>query len=296
MINDLNQEDNTHEIIRPGFGWIPSVRDIRDFTTETPEIKKALGKSKIYGAAPLALPSAVDLRRFCSPVENQGSTNSCTANAGVGALEYIQIRSGKKVVDGSRLFLYKVTRNLMGGQWPYIDGGAYINTTLKAMLQMGVCPERYWPFFPAQVNAEPTAFCYQMAKQFQVLRYYRHDVPGFYGEAVLENIKRSLANQIPTFFGFTVYSSMPWGVGKGLIPYPTQNDRVTGGHAVLAVGYDNSYKTNYGKGALLIRNSWGSGWGDKGYGWLPYSYVLNSIASEFFSLINVEYNNVPIGG
>ena len=91
-------------------------------------------------------------------------------------------------------------------------------------------------------------------------------------------------------FGFTVYSSMP-GIGDdtGDIPFPKEGDRVEGGHAVVAVGYDDNRKIGSNKGALLIRNSWGKEWGDRGYGWLPYEYVLRGQAVDFWSLVEASF-------
>ena len=79
------------------------------------------------------------------------------------------------------------------------------------------------------------------------------------------------------------------GEGTGEIPFPTAGDTVQGGHAVLAVGYDDAKKIGSAKGALLIRNSWGTGWGAEGYGWLPYDYVLKGLANDFWSLVQADF-------
>jgi hypothetical protein len=107
------------------------------------------------------------------------------------------------------------------------------------------------------------------------VKYYRLDPEGTTRAQRLETIKTHLAAGLPSMFGFTVYSSIPGGGdGKGEIPYPKPGEKVAGGHAILAVGYNDTKKIGASKGALLIRNSWGTGWGDAGYGWLPYDYVL----------------------
>ena len=91
-------------------------------------------------------------------------------------------------------------------------------------------------------------------------------------------------------FGFSVYSSMPAiGEGKGEIPYPRPGDRLEGGHAVVAIGYDDGKTIGKEKGALRIRNSWGTAWGDAGYGWLPYAYVENGLAVDFWSLVEAGF-------
>ena len=91
-------------------------------------------------------------------------------------------------------------------------------------------------------------------------------------------------------FGFSVYSSIPpLGDGKGEIPMPHRGEKLEGGHAVLAIGYDMNKKIEKTKGALLIRNSWGADWGDKGYGWLPFAYVESGLADDFWSMVKGEY-------
>ena len=92
-------------------GWIPDYPDIRDYTEQREEIKLILGAKGPLKAR--SLPSSIGLREWCSPVEDQGQIGSCTANAGVGVIEYYERKSFKRHLDASRLFLYKVTRNLM---------------------------------------------------------------------------------------------------------------------------------------------------------------------------------------
>lgn len=120
--------------------------------------------------------------------------------------------------------------------------------------------------------------------------FWLDDPPGHSPENILAEIKKSLAAELPAMFGFSVYNSIP-AVGDGNldIPYPKRGDTLEGGHAVLAVGYDDDKKINGETGAILIRNSWGTQWGDKGYGWLPYKYVLNGLADDFWSLVKADF-------
>lgn len=270
-----------------GMGRQRDLPDFRDHTVETDAINKIISKSAQLKTAAKKQPASVDLRQWCSPVEDQGSLGSCTANAGVGMLEYYERRTTGKHIDGSRLFLYKVTRELQGVKG---DDGAQLRDAMKAMVLFGVPPEKYWPYHVTKFNDEPSSFCYAFAQNYQTIKYYRLDPAGTSPTAALAAIRKNLAAALPAMFGFSVYSSIPpSGDGKGEIPFPSQSDSLEGGHAVLAVGYDDNKKIGKTKGALLIRNSWGKDWGENGYGWLPYAYVEAGLADDFWSMVKSEY-------
>lgn len=288
-------------------GWLPDYPSLRDFTPDSQIVTtklKARGQTEsIKGllarvnaaSVPASLPAAADLRAWCSPIENQGALGSCTANAGVGMVEYYEKRAFGKHIDASRLFLYKATRNLL--KWTG-DTGAFLRSTMEAMVLFGVPPEQYWPYVTTSpaFDQEPTAFCYAFAQSYQAINYYRLDPPGTTRTALLDRIKTNLSAGLPSMFGFTVYQSYTQANTSGKIPYPTSGEKVVGGHAVVVVGYDDAMKirnTTAGAaettGALLIRNSWGTGWGAGGYGWLPYAYVLNGLAVDWWALIKQEW-------
>lgn len=279
-----------------GMGWLPDWPDYRDYSPEHDEIQTELEKAAVAEpalATETALPADVDLLPWFSPIENQGSLGSCTANAGVGVFEYFERRAFGKHIDASRLFLYKATRNLLN--WVG-DTGAFLRTTMGAMRLFGVPPEEYWPYNIAAFDREPTAFCYSFAQSYQAIKYYRLDPPGTAKDVLLDRIKTNLAAGLPSMFGFTVYSSISQAGGTGKIPYPSPGESVVGGHAIVAAGYDDGCKiknTSPGgietTGALRIRNSWGTGWGDAGNGWLPYDYVLKGLAVDWWSLVKGEW-------
>jgi C1A family cysteine protease len=275
-----------------GMGWIPDYPDLRDYTEKTEEIKSVLAPTGLLRAK--SLPASVDLREWCAAIEDQGRLGSCTAHAGVGIIEYYERKSFGRHIDASRLFLYKVTRNLMKMKG---DTGAYLRTTMGAMVLFGVPPEDYWPYTndEKRFDQEPPSFCYAFAQNCQTVKYFRHDPPGTKSEEILRKVKTYLAASHPAMFGFTVYNSIEQAGSTGRIPFPSLRERIEGGHAVAAVGYDDKMKikNKYGKvettGALLIRNSWGKEWGEEGYGWLPYEYVMQGLAEDFWSVLKKEW-------
>lgn len=289
-------------------GWLPDYPSHRDYTMNQDEvssrhkqfgqkdsIKAMIRKIGVENPSKLTMPKKIDLRKWCSPIENQGNLGSCTANAGVGLVEYFEKRAFGKHIDASRLFLYKATRNLLN--WTG-DTGAFLRSTMEALVLFGVPPENYCPYEIENFENEPSAFCYAFAQNYQAISYYRLDPSGTTKSDLLNQIKAHLTAGLPSMFGFTVYQSIDQAGGTGDIPYPTLQEKEEGGHAVVAVGFDDDKKIQNGnsgakatKGAFLIRNSWGQEWGDRGYGWLPYDYVLSGLAEDWWTLLKCEWVN-----
>ena len=278
---------------RKGTGWLAPLPDLRDFTVRNPEIR-AFGKKLELQVKNKPPKTKVDLRKWCSPVEDQLQLGSCTANAAAGIVEYFEKRAYGKHLEASRLFLYKTTRNLMQVTG---DTGAWLRDTMEALVLTGVPDEKYWPYNVKDFDKEPGSFVYSVAGNYHGVKYFCHDPQGLDvpSEKVLASVKEYLGAGIPSMFGFWGFQSFEESEKPGEIPFPCDGESAQWGHAVVAVGYDDSRKIKNTKcnsttnGALLIRNSWGGAWGNNGYGWLPYDYVLNRLALDFWSLLEMGW-------
>jgi C1A family cysteine protease len=294
---------------RVGTGWLAPQPDLRDYTPLHKQITSfnrklklspvsGLHSSKLTNSSRLtphaSRLTSVDLREYCSPVENQLDLGSCTAHAAAGMVEYFEKRAFGKYIDASRLFLYKTTRNLMQVTG---DTGAWLRETMGALVLCGVPDEKYWPYKVKSFDVEPSGFVYALAENYSTLKYFCHDPQGsdVAQKDVLASVKSYLSAGIPSMFGFWGFQSFEDTDVPGDIPYPCKGENAQWGHAVMAAGYDDDkIITNLGckvetKGALLIRNSWGKTWGEGGYGWLPYEYVLSGLALDFWSVMDMRW-------
>lgn len=272
-------------------GWIPDYPDHRDYTIDHESIKPMIERIGIIELLKVNISTSEDLRPWCSPIQNQFSFGSCTANAGVGLIEYYQKRAFGKHIDSSRDFLYKAMNNFL--KWSG-DAGSFLRSTMGAMALFGVSSEE-WPCIFSGFDKEPSAFYYAFAQNQQTIKYFRLDPSATKKDVLLKRIKSFLACGLPSMFGFTVFNSIGQARMDGKIPYPCSEEKILGGHAVIAVGYDDRMKIinnicgSETTGALLIRNSWGTGWGDGGYGWLPYEYVLKGLAIDWWTLLKNDW-------
>lgn len=244
----------------PQFHWKADKPDARDY---------------LYAPKANKIAQKVDLRPYCSLIEDQGSLGSCTGNAVAGAIELLNKRN-RKPTDVSRLFIYYFERYLIGTT--NYDSGAYIRDGIKATNKWGAPLEKVWPYIINKFRLQPTKPAVDDGAKRKVQRYER--VIDFNG------CIDALNNGYPVIIGFTVYSSFVSNAVAitGQMPYPNKKtEKVLGGHAVLIVGYDMV------KQVFIVRNSWGPYWGDKGYFYMPFQVIQDtSMSSDFWIVQSVS--------
>lgn len=235
-------------------GWNPDIPDIRDY-------KYRLGTTT---------KRSVDLSSFCSEIEDQKSLGSCTANALVGAMEFLE--KSASFCNLSRLFVYYYER-LLEGTVNY-DAGASLRDGIKVLAKQGVCPESDWPYLIKSFRKAPTKKCIVEALSRKIVQYNRL--------STVDDMRHCLVCGYPFVFGFAVYESFESTlVAKtGIVKLPVAGEKSLGGHAVMAVGYDDSAQR------FKVRNSWGKGWGKHGYFTIPYEYLADrNLSDDFWQIV-----------
>jgi C1A family cysteine protease len=294
------------------FGYLPDPPDTRDLDMlETPGILKLAQHPQLHlhklavaagaikpmlmaVAPPPPMPPSLSLRDHCMAVVDQGQLNSCTAHAASALMGLVQCHLNKQSHQGSRLFLYYNSRKLLHFEG---DKGAYLRTAAGVLTIFGQPPEEYWPYVTDQYEVEPTSFCYLLGQRYRATSYFRIDSDGVALPTVIERIRHLLNVGLPTMFGYDVYFGAEFQAREhGDIPLPLKTDLKVGGHALMICGYDDTRSiTNSSTGgetsvgAFQVQNSRGTGWGDSGFGWIPYEYFLRKIAVDCWSVINMDW-------
>ncbi|WP_005033783.1 C1 family peptidase [Holophaga foetida] len=250
------------------YGWIPDLPDQRDF-------RYALQRMPLE--APEKLPAKVDLSAtpMAAPYD-QGDLGSCTANAIGAAFQFEHRRQDLGDLMPSRLFIYYAEREIEGSIQS--DSGAMIRDGIKVVAAQGAPPEELWPYTVTKFATRPPRKAYKAALEHKAISYFRLN------NARQEELLTCLASGFPFIFGFTVYENFetPQVYEKGVLDMPGEEDRVLGGHAVLAVGYEMKTKR------FLVRNSYGTEWGRKGHFTIPFDYLTDDdLAADFWTIRDV---------
>jgi C1A family cysteine protease len=261
------------------YGWKPDLPDFRDRfykdhhspqammlkgavvapldPTSTHNVINTPSASTTMG--PDGRPSSVSLRSRMPPVFNQGQLGSCTANSS-GAMFAFAHGGGPY----SRLQIYYNSR-LIEGTVSY-DSGAFLRDVIQVLANTGAGLEADWPYDESKFTMEPPVVEMNEAASNKALEYSRL--------VTREDFRNCLVQGHPFVIGFSVYSSFEGEqvAQTGVVPMPSVNDQMMGGHAVCVIGYN----TNFNGGDYYeVRNSWGADWGDQGNFWIPAAYIEN---------------------
>ena len=201
------------------------------------------------------LPAAVNYGRKMSPVRDQGDEGTCVGFAtACGMKEYQELIDYKKLVELSPRFLYNECKKIDG--LPE-EEGTTIRAAMRVLRGRGVCQEKLWPYAPSK-KGKAKRGAVTNAKKFRIITYARI--------LDLNELRLSVFTKGPCVAGVEVFEGM-MKTKDGIIPMPKKREPSLGGHAICIVGYDD--KRCY----MKFKNSWSGQWGQKGYGFLPYSYI-----------------------
>lgn len=253
--------------ISTNFGWVKDNPDDRDYTFSLESYSD--------------VPTFFSLKGDMPPVLNQGDLGSCTANGICNYLRKLEMLEGIDMEDGicqprSRLFVYYNERAMEGTV--NTDSGAQIRDGIKSINTQGACFESDWPYDISKFTDKPPPNCYSIASQHKTVTYQRVN-------QTETDLKQVLSSGLPVVFGFTVFNTIrnPTVTSSGVIPNPTQNAKQVGGHCVLLTGYNDNRRL------FQIQNSWGTDWGDSGFGYMSYDYILDpNLASDFWMITKTE--------
>jgi C1A family cysteine protease len=221
------------------------------------------------------LPPVVDLRPYCSPVVDQLSLGCCTGCGITGAIEFLEIKDKKPFTPLSILYVYYLERWIEGTVDS--DAGAEIRNGIKVLTKWGCCQDSLMPFCDDgyTFRIEPTPDAFADGSNHKAISYMRIQS--------LSNMKSCLYMGRPFIIGLSVYESFEKVNSYGIVPLPGINERLLGGHCMLCVGYDDIKKV------FIIKNSWGTGFGDKGYIYVPYDYLSNcELASDMWCVFSEQ--------
>jgi C1A family cysteine protease len=280
-------------------GRLPPFHDPRDYspqeagnilkTTSLPDIARELPEKN------------EDNYNYLPEVYDQEDLGSCVAFATDNGLEYIsKLLFGRSPIF-SKLYTYKMGRDLAFGTGSQGDTGLWIKHGIGTVRRHGAVEESRYPYITEDYDLYPQAHIHGYADDYRALKYFRLDYPNVSIEKRKERINTYINNKFPVIVGFYVFESADMeGFAGGEFPYPAENEDMLGGHATMIYGYDdnkviiNPFDESESKGAWKFRNSWGSGWGDNGDGWLPYDYLLKPqaefiLADEFYTITRMDW-------
>ena len=292
-----------------GLGWQPDVPDVRDHTVTRPSDVEFMLERMGFGKSELRSREDIRDENLLPPAQDQGNLGASCAFAVMDLVEYLERKYGSRFLEGSKLFLHQMSLRF---KTPSISAENYhaldttLRTTFKALRRVGTPPAVYWAYDAERFNSQPIdPLLFSFSREYASIQYVRLDVSPDRGagpstpDRTIGIVKQLLANGIPCVCGISVPRSL---TTSPLIPVPNGRDELRGGQAVLILGYEDSgsagnkskaqmspRRRNQGTGTFLIRSSWGTGWGDEGYGWLPQEYITMGFASDFWTAVKPDW-------
>lgn len=283
-----------------GMGWIPDPPSQADYCIESPQVNELMasfpGLAGMEGMG-ASSPKNADLSNWSTFMSDQLNQGQCTGEGGTGYVEFLLKKKHGLDIKLSPRYLYKVTRYMMGPLYEQNDTGAFIRTMLGALANYGVCPEQYWPTIrkdesTGEWNNNPHPLSLPMAYNYRIKEHVRLDTQNTMPGEVLNRIRATISvDENPVVFGFTCFQSlMEQNTAiSGDIPFRYREGAPIGGHCVLIVGYNDEYNIGSSTGAFKIKNSWGPNWGQNGFGYLPYDYLLTGNAADFWTILDTNF-------
>ncbi|HZM77906.1 MAG TPA: C1 family peptidase [Candidatus Limnocylindrales bacterium] len=230
----------------------------------------------------LRRPAAVDLSGWIpGRVIDQGLVPLCTAAVTTTLAQYWAARAGITFIP-SVLFNYRLSRRLSGRPDRH---GSMLEHSFEAWRRYGLVPEDRWPFQAERVDVDPPIELLESAHSRDVV-YGRLDGPHLAPPAYLDQLRTCLAWGIPLSVEFPLGPSVMSSFTSGVVAVPPPGEHNVGRHVVVVLGYDDRLA------ALRLRNDWGTGWGESGYGWLPYEMLLRSIARHTWLILESPWEPV----
>lgn len=264
-------------------GWLPDSQQPNANPNEDYKLSANLHRVEAVAAQMTnviqEVDGVLDLRPWCSPIEDQSTAGSCVGNGTVGSLEFLLIRDGFSYVDLSRLFTYYNAR--LQVQEQAIDSGAYIRLAFKTLSTLGTCSEAIWPYDLSKLFVRPSWAAFREAFANKINEYYSI---GGSGQTRIDFVKRALQSQHVVVFGMIVDDDFVAHRGTQPVAMPKKVRTGQGGHCMVIVGYDEN------KRCWIVRNSWGKSWGDKGYCYVPYDYLDASSANDLWVPTHFSFN------
>jgi len=229
-------------------------------------------------AGPVALPPSVDLRAPWWTINNQENTGSCVGWATAdGVVRYHMVKAGRiapaQGLSARQIWMAsKETDGLVARPETFIEGAG---TSLKAAVDVarknGPALAADLPFHiaTAMFLGNENVF-YASCAQRKISAYFNL-------VKNTANWKTWLATTGPVLVGLSVDASWDHATATGGTIDTFQPNTVRGGHAVAVVGYRTD-------GRFIVRNSWGTGWGDQGFGYVSESYIAAGFFNESYGV------------